>query len=52
MESELELAYGKSMELEMEPVIKQFVVTNWSKERPGSIVAETLKNGILISIVT
>jgi len=28
--------------------IKQFVVTNCSKERPGSIVNETLKNGILI----
>ena len=25
---------------------KQFVVTNCSKERPGSIVNETLKNGI------
>ena len=29
---------------------KQFVVTNYSKERPGSIVNETLKNGILILI--
>ena len=28
--------------------IKQFVVTNCSKERPGSIVNETLKNGISI----
>ena len=28
--------------------IKQFVVTNCSKERPGSIVNETLKNGILM----
>jgi len=28
-------------------VIKQFVVTNCSKEWPGSIVTETLKNGIL-----
>ena len=28
--------------------IKQFVVRNCSKERPGSIVNETLKNGILI----
>ena len=27
-------------------VVKQFVVTNCSKERPGSIVNETLKNGI------
>ena len=27
-------------------LIKQFVVTNCSKERPGSIVNETLKNGI------
>ena len=27
-------------------IIKQFVVTNCSKERPGSIVNETLKNGI------
>ena len=32
--------------------IKQFVVTNCSKGRPGSIVTETLKNGILIPIVT
>ena len=32
--------------------IKQFVVTNCSSERPGSIVTETLKNGILIPIVT
>ena len=31
---------------------KQFVVTNYSKERPGSIVTKTLKNGILISIAT
>ena len=30
--------------------IKQFVVTNCSKEQPGSIVNETLKNGILIPI--
>ena len=30
--------------------IKQFVVTNCSKERSGSIVNETLKNGILIII--
>ena len=28
--------------------IKQFVVTNCSKERPGSIVNETLKNEISI----
>ena len=27
---------------------KQFVVTNCSKERPGSIVNETLNNGILM----
>ena len=33
-------------------VIKQFVVTNCSKERPGSIVTKTLKNGILIPIAT
>ena len=32
--------------------IKQFVVTNCSKERPGSIVTGTLKNGILIPIAT
>ena len=32
--------------------IKQFVVTNCSKERPGSIETKTLKNGILISIAT
>ena len=34
---------------EMNPLFslfKQFVVTNCSKERPGSIVNETLKNGI------
>ena len=29
-------------------MIKQFVVTNSSKERPGSIVKETLKNEILM----
>jgi len=34
------------------PFIKQFVVTNCSKERPGSIVNETLKNRILILIDT
>ena len=33
---------------ELRDVIKQFVVTNCSKERPGSIVNETLKNGILM----
>ena len=33
-------------------MIKQFVVTNCSKERPGSMVTKTLKNGILIPIVT
>ena len=32
--------------------IKHFVVTNCSKEQPGSMVTETLKNGILIPIVT
>ena len=32
--------------------IKQFVVTNCSKERSGSIVTKTLKNWILISIAT
>jgi len=32
--------------------IKQFVVTNCSKEQPGSIVTETLKNGIFVTIVT
>ena len=31
---------------------KQFVVTNCSKERPGSIATKTLKNGSLIPIVT
>ena len=31
---------------------KQFVVTKCSKERPGSIVTKTLKNGILIIIAT
>ena len=31
---------------------KQFVVTNCSKERPGSIETKTLKNGILIPIAT
>ena len=30
----------------MSCLIKQFVVTNCSKEQPGSIVNETLKNGI------
>ena len=33
-------------------LIKQFVVTNCSKEQSGSIVTETLKNGILIPIAT
>ena len=32
--------------------IKQFVVTNCGMERPGPIVAKTLKSGILIPIVT
>ena len=32
--------------------VKQFVVTNCSKERPGSIVTETLKNRIFVPIVT
>ena len=32
--------------------IKQFEITNCSKEQPGSIVIETIKNGILIPIVT
>ena len=32
--------------------IKQFVISNCRKERAGSIVTETLKNGILIPIVT
>ena len=31
---------------------KQFIETNCSKERPGSIVTEILKNGIFITIVT
>ena len=31
-------------------IIQQFVVTNCSKGRPGSIVTETLKNGIFIKI--
>ena len=33
-------------------LVKQFMVTNCSKERPGSIVTKTLKNGILIPIAT
>ena len=33
-------------------IIKQFVVRNCSKERPGSIITKTLKKGILIPIVT
>ena len=32
--------------------LKHFVITNSSKERPGSIVTETLKNRILTTIVT
>ena len=32
--------------------VKQFVVTNCSKERPVSIVTKTIKNWILISIAT
>ena len=31
---------------------KQFLATNCSKERPGSIMTETLKSGILIPIDT
>ena len=31
-------------------IVKQFVVTNCSKEQPGSTATKTLKNGILISI--
>ena len=33
-------------------IIKQFVVTNSSKERPGKILTETPKNRFLIPIVT
>ena len=33
-------------------IIKPLVISNCSKERPGSKVTETLKNGILIPIVT
>ena len=33
-------------------ITKQFVVTYYSKERPGSIVTKTLKNGILLAIAT
>jgi len=33
-------------------LIKQLVVTKCSKERPDSIVTKTLKNGILIPIIT
>ena len=40
------------MKLTNNDLIKQFVVTNCSKVRPGSIVTETLKTGILIPIVT
>ena len=40
------------MGTKFDELIKQFVATNCSKERPGSIVNETLKNGILIPIVT
>ena len=32
--------------------VKQFVVTNCSKERPGSIVTKILKNGVLLAIAT
>ena len=50
-------AYLKAKKTEMaKPIgkigIKHFVVTNCSKERPGSIVTKTLKNGILIPIAT
>ena len=33
-------------------IFKQFVVMNCSKERPGSMVTKTQKNGILIPIAT
>ena len=36
---------------ELKNTVKQFVVTNCSKERPDSIETETLKNRILIPIV-
>ena len=36
---------GEGEKLAALEAIKQFVVTKCSKERPGSIVTETLKNG-------
>jgi len=36
--------------IENKVVFKQFVITNCSKERAGSIVTKTLKNGMLIPI--
>jgi len=43
---------AKSETIRVLAVIKQFMVTNCSKERPGSIVTKTLKNRIFISIAT
>ena len=43
---------GGAASYKLRPVFKQFVVTNCSKERPGSIETKTLKNGILIPIAT
>ena len=48
---EMFLLYFQKQKWILTVLIKQFVVTNCSKERPGSIVTETLKNGILIPIV-
>ena len=41
---------GKKQNILRCGTIKQFVVTNCSKERPGSIETKTLKNRILITI--
>ena len=46
------LVVGGRVMLQRNISVKQFVVTNCSKERPGSIVSKTLKNGILIPIAT
>ena len=46
------LYFFDKYENDMENLIEQFVVTNCIRERSGSIVNESLKNGILILINT
>ena len=52
MKLQKEREENRDISIEQFVCIKQFAVTNYSKERPGSITTETLKNRILIPIVT